>query len=308
MAGATIGGLDLGRLKARLDLAGGVLEVADLRGRMVDRPEGGGLPAPTEPPPAEGPLPRGGFRGRVRAELTGERSLQVEMEGAELPIAELLNVEPSLVPPSAPPTLRGLPIAGRLNVRASARGRGSESWDPHSWTLSGHAQMPEVAYRSTRLKDVSSRLAIEKGRLVLPDLSGRIGDAAFKGRLGIELAEPWPYDGELETGDLSCQELLGLVPNAPKSIKVEGTIAGRGDARGALKPWRIASSGQAKVAGLKVERFSVGDVPIRWTTQGETIAISAEEHQRVRRPGLGRGPRAGRRGSSDRGDGHPVEG
>ena len=129
MAGATIGGLDLGRLKARLDLADGILELADLRGRMVDRPGGGGRPPATEPPPAEGPLPRGGFRGRVRAELVGQRRSELEMEGVELPIAELINVEPAMVPPSAP-TVRGLPIAGRLTIQASAGAEGSDLSGP----------------------------------------------------------------------------------------------------------------------------------------------------------------------------------
>jgi translocation and assembly module TamB len=280
VAGATIGDLDVGRLKARLDLAGGILEVADLRGRMVDRPEGGGRPQATDPPPAEGPLPRGGFRGRVRAELTGERGLQIEMEGVELPIAELLNVSPSMVPPSAPPTLRGMPIAGRLTVRADARAKGRESWDPRTWTLSGHAEMPEVSYRATAVKDVSTKLAIERGRLVLSDLSGRLGEAALRGRLGLDLAEPWSYDAELEAGDVTCRELLGLIPHAPKSTEVAGTIGGRGEARGTLQPWRMASSGQAKVAGLKVGRVPIGDVPVRWTTRGETITVTAEEHQR----------------------------
>ena len=82
------------------------------------------------------------------------------------------------------------------------------------------------------------------------------------------------------TGDLPCQELLGLVPHPPKSVQLEGTIAGRGEARGALRPWRIASSGQAKVVGLKAGRVALGEVPVRWSTRGETIAVTAEEHQR----------------------------
>ncbi len=280
VAGATIGDLDLGRIRARLDLSGGILEVADLRGRMVDRPAGGGRPAATDAPPAQGPLPRGGFRGRVRAELTGDHGLEVNMEGVELPVAELLNVSPSIVPPSAPPTLRGIPIRGLLTIRAQAKAKGRDSWDPHTWTLAGHAQMPEVSYQTLTVKDVTTSLAIESGRLVLSDLAGHLGSATLKGRLALDLAKPWEYDADLDIGDLSCQGLIGLLPHAPKSTPVEGTIAGRGEARGTLEPWRIASSGRAKVAALKVGRVAIGDIPLEWTTRGETIAITAEEHQR----------------------------
>jgi translocation and assembly module TamB len=282
VAGATIGGLDVGRVKARLDLDGGVLAVTELRGRMVDRPRRGGRPEPTELPPAQGPLPRGGFRGQVRAELVGDRGLEVEMEGIELPVSELMNVSTELVPPSVPPTPRGLPINGLLTIHASARAKGSDSWDPGTWTLSGRAELPELSYRTAVVRNVTTKLAIDRGRLVLSDLSGRLGDAAFKGRLGIDLARPWPYDGELDTGDLPCRELIGLIPDASETVKakVEGTIAGRGEATGTWQPWRIASSGQAKIVGLKADRVTIGDVPVRWTTQGETIVVNAEEHQR----------------------------
>ena len=81
-------------------------------------------------------------------------------------------------------------------------------------------------------------------------------------------------------------------------FKLEGTIAGRGEAKGTLRPWRIASSGQAKVVGLKAGRVAIGDVPVRWSTRGETITVTAEEHQRyggrvsaeARVPVAGNGP------------------
>ncbi len=282
VSGAKVADLNLGRLKGRLDMADGIIEVADLSGRLLDRPEGGGRPPATEPPPAEGPLPRGGFRGRIRAAVVGDRNLEVDFEGAELPIADLAAAAPSLASPPRPPEAphEALPVSGRLTLHASGRSRGADPSDLRSWTLSGRAEMPEVSYQTTMVKDVSTNLAVENGRLVFSGLSARLGDAALKGRLGLDLAAPWSYNGELETGDLPCQELLGMIPHAPKSTKVEGTIAGRGEAQGTIKPWRVASSGQAKVAALKVGRVAIGDVPVRWATRGETITVTAEEHQR----------------------------
>jgi translocation and assembly module TamB len=142
--------------------------------------------------------------------------------------------------------------------------------------------MPELAYRKATVKQVTTDLAVDGGRLVLSDLSGRLGDTALKGRLALDLAAPWSYDGELDTGALSCRELLGAVPNVSGWFKsrIEGTIAGRGEARGTLNPWRFTSSGRAKVDDMRIDRVAIGDVPVRWTTQGDTIQIEAEEHQR----------------------------
>ena len=42
----------------------------------------------------------------------------------------------------------------------------------------------------------------------------------------------------------------------------------------------MASTGEAKVGGLKIGQVAIGDLPVRWATQGETITVTADEHQR----------------------------
>jgi translocation and assembly module TamB len=270
LAGASIGGLDLGRLMGRLDLREGVLELADLRGRLVDRPEGHGPPTATDPPPAEGPLPPGGFRGRVRADLAADRKIQLNFDGVELPVRDLVAAASS----------RDLPISGRLTIQATAEARGRELADARIWTLTGRARAPEVTYRKSTIRDVSTTISIEHGRLTLADVSARLGDATLKGRLGIELAAPWAYEGELDTGVLPLSELLSLLPHVPADFPVSGTVAGRGAVRGAVHPLRIESSGEARIAHFQAGRVPIGDLPIRWSTQGETILLSADEVQR----------------------------
>ncbi len=266
LAGASIGGLDLGRLKARFDMKEGVLEVADLRGRLVDR----GSPGATDPPEADGPLPPGGFRGRVRADLSGDRKIHVDFDVAELPIRELL----------APVSSRDLPLSGRVTLQASADVRGPALSDPRAWTGSGRARVPEVTYQKTTLRDVSTTFSIGHGRLALSDVKARLGDDPLQGRCGIDLAEPWAFEGELNTGDLPLRDLVALVPHVPENFPVSGTIAGRGTARGTIRPWRIESSGEARILHAQGGRFSIGDVPIRWTTSDENILLSAQEIQR----------------------------
>ncbi|HZW31592.1 MAG TPA: AsmA-like C-terminal region-containing protein, partial [Isosphaeraceae bacterium] len=270
LAGASISGLDLGRLRARLDLVGGVLEISDLRGRLVDRAEARGRPQATEPPPATGPLPPGGFRGRVRAELAADRDLHIDIEGVELPLGELLAVAP----------IRELPLSGRLTIQAAAAARGNSLADPRAWTLSGRAEMPEASYQEIVIRDLRTSLAIRRGRLTLPDLTARVGDSRLTGRLGIDLAEPWAYEAELDAGRLSCHDLLALIPHGSDPVHVAGTIAGRGAASGTLRPWRLESTGEARIGGLQVGRMTIGDLPLRWTTQGETITLTAQELQR----------------------------
>ena len=40
------------------------------------------------------------------------------------------------------------------------------------------------------------------------------------------------------------------------------------------------SSGQARIDHFQVDRLPIGDLPLRWTTQGETILVSVQELER----------------------------
>ena len=84
----------------------------------------------------------------------------------------------------------------------------------------------------------------------------------------------------MNLGDLPLRELIALVSHVPDERSISGTIAGRGAARGTIRPWRIESSGQARIVQSQVGRVSIGDVPIRWTTSNENILLSAVETHR----------------------------
>jgi len=120
------------------------------------------------------------------------------------------------------------------------------------------------------------------GKNELPDLSARVGNSPLTARLALDLAEPWSYEGELDASGLPCRDLLALIPHVPAPVRIAGTIAGRVEARGTFRPWRMESSGQARIDHFQVDRLPIGDLPIRWTTQGETIAVAAEELERER--------------------------
>lgn len=300
MAGVSIGELDLGRLKGRLEMNDGFLEIADLRGRIIDQPEKGARAPQTEPPPASGPLPPGGFRGRIRSAVVGHQRTEIEIDALELPLDELATALPSLVtppkPPEAPP--KAVPLSGRLTLKGSGQARGGNLTDPHAWTASARGAMPDVAYLSTVLKDVSFKLAVDDGRMTFADVKGKLGDADLHGRGNVELTQPYPFEGRLETTDLPCRELATLLSSGSSSTKLEGIIAAKGEANGTVQPRRVASSGAAEIKDLKVDNMPIGDLPVHWKTEGDVILITAEEHQRyggkvsaeARVPSSGSGP------------------
>ncbi len=300
MAGVSIGELDLGRLRGRLEMNDGFLEIADLRGRIIDQPEQGARAPQTEPPPASGPLPPGGFRGRIRSAVVGNQWTEIDIDALELPLDEMATAIPSLArplkPPEAPP--KALPLSGRLTLKGSGQARGGNLSDPRAWTASARGKMPEVAYESTVFKDVSFNLAVDDGRMTFDDVKGKLGDADLRGRGNVGLAQPYPFESRLQTTDLPCHELADLLSSGSSSTRLEGTIAARGEANGTVQPRRVASSGEAEIEDLKVDNMPIGDLPVHWKTQGDVIQITAVEHQRyggkvsaeARVPSRGNGP------------------
>src|SRR5205823_439943 len=104
----------------------------DFRGRLVDSPAGGrdNPPKPTEPAPARGPLPPGGFRGKLRAELSPPGLLSAWFEGNQLPLGEL----------AAPTMPRPTPLAGLVTLSAEARARVASLSEPKAWSVKGRAE------------------------------------------------------------------------------------------------------------------------------------------------------------------------
>jgi len=287
LARASIGGLDLGRLDARFDLGGGVLDVADLRGRIAE----GTAPETTDPPPSDGPLPTGGFRGKVRAELESPRSIRAEFDGHELPIAGL-----AAMAWAGPP-----PVRGAVTVHASAGASGGTLSDPRAWKISGRLECPEVSYRSARFLKVSTDLALDRGRLVLPDLSAHLGPHPLKGRLAIDLEGARSFDAGLDAAGFPLEDLLALLPGGSGKVRISGTVATKAEASGTLSPRSIESRGVARIDRFEVGRIPIGNLPLRWETRGDSIVLTAREVQRF-------GGRIDAEAKVPTGGGRPIEG
>jgi translocation and assembly module TamB len=269
LKGAKIAGVDLGRLEARLDLEDGVLALTDFRGRLVDQP-GGPIhktPAPSEPVAAEGPLPPGGFRGRLRAELSPPGPLTASIQGNQLPLGELL--EPAT---HGPP-----PASGRITLDAEAQGRVDALGDSGAWAVKGRVESVQVRYRGTTLDAVSTAFALKEGHLELPDLEARMGGRPLQAQLKVDLAAPYAFSGHVDLTGWSVPAMLALIPGAPASMPLDGTLTTRAEAAGTLTPWTIRTRGAGRLDQVRVGPLRLGELPFKWSTEGEAILVSVVE-------------------------------
>ncbi|MDR3632686.1 MAG: AsmA-like C-terminal region-containing protein [Isosphaeraceae bacterium] len=261
--------VDVGTLSARIDLADGVLELKKLRGRLVNRPNGGpdNPPEALPPVPAEGPLPTGAFRLDLRAELSPPGKLSARVEGNALPLGEL----------AAPVLPRPTPLSGLVSLHAAADADLGRAADPKAWNVSGRAQSVEVAYRGTILDSLAFGFALKDGRLDVSELSARMNGQPLSARLALGLDPPHAFDGVLDVAGWDVASVVSLLPSVPRPAPVSGNLTAKAGAKGTLAPLRLETKGDGRFDRFRAGPVALGAVPFRWTTEGDTIVVSGVE-------------------------------
>jgi translocation and assembly module TamB len=271
LKGAHIFGVDLGHLTARLDLTNGVLDLKDFRGLLVDRPDGGvaNRPPTTPPVPETGPLPPGGFRAHMHAELAPPGRFSAHLRGEQLPLTEL----------AAPVLSDANQVGGFLTINAQAEANVSTLADPKTWALSGRLESERVRYQTASLDAISTRFSIEDGRLDLLELSAQLGGNPLRADLELGLTAPFDFRGTLEVSGWEIADALALIPGEPRPAPAGGRVTAKARAKGTLAPWRLETQGEGRVDKFRAEGVELGNVPIRWGTVDGVIEVRGVDAQ-----------------------------
>lgn len=265
LTGASIGGVDLGRLAAKFALVKGVLDLDDLSGQLVERPAGSAeSPPPATPPhPVGAPLAAGGFRGTLRAELSPAGKLTARFEAHELPLSEL----------AAPFFPRPTPVGGRLSANFEADGDVAHLGDPRSWSVRGRIESEQIRYRNATLDTVATGFTVDGGRLDLPDLAARLGGNPLHASLSMDLSGARAFSGRVDVQGWAIERVLALVPGMPSPSPASGSVDARVAFRGTLQPLTFTSDGTVVVHSATVEAIPLGDVKADWATAGDEVVV-----------------------------------
>ena len=263
LKGASIAGVDLGAVEAKVDLEKGVLDLSELRGQLVDRPDG----SPANPPPAtelsprQGPLTRGAFRGQLHAEIAPPGKITAHFEGDALPIGEV--AAPVLPNPS--------PLSGAVSVAVDVAADGAHLDDPKTWSVSGRLDAASVRYRDTVLSRLTTTIRLTDGRVTLPDLAATLEGHPLKARLSAAVVVPYAFEASVDAADWDLDAVLAFVPSLPRPAPVGGRLTVRVAARGTLRPQSLAVDGDGLIKSFRAGPVMLGDLPIRWRTEGNVI-------------------------------------
>ncbi|GAC1470850.1 MAG: hypothetical protein NVSMB9_16380 [Isosphaeraceae bacterium] len=259
--------VDLGHLSAHVDMSEGTLALSDIRGRLVDHPNGG----PNNPPravgeetPRTGPLPAGGFRGTLRAGFVPIGQLTAHFEGVEVPLGEI----------AAPALPRPTPLSGLASLKIDASVDLNATKDPSAWTISGQVRSRAIQYKDRAdLDAVAATFDLKKGHLEVTELTARLREKPLNGRLEIDLKPPHAFQGHVNLTSWDVAEVLDWVPRAPKPAPVMGLVSARADAKGTLNPLVMRTEGQGQFDRFVAGPIALGTIPFSWSTPGETVVV-----------------------------------
>ena len=263
---AHIAGIDIGHAEAQLDLEDGVLDLSKFQGQLVDRPQGDMLhPAPsTKPIPDQGPLPSGGFRAQVHANLSPAGPISAHLEARDLPLGEL----------AAPYLPKPTPLSGLVDAEISVHGDLARATEPAAWAASGRIASREITFETARLDAVSTTFQVQDARLHLTDLNASLDEKPLKGEGQLALTPPYAYTATLDVSAWDLTHLLALIPSMPRTSPISGAVTAEAKAEGNLSPFRVETSGTGTLADLLATGVPLGNVPFRWSTGAEAIEMN----------------------------------
>ena len=266
---ASIDHVDLGLVATHVEFANGVLKLIDFRGHFVDKPSGDAKtpPPPTSLPPMVGPLPAGGFRANLHAEIAPKGLITTLIEGDHLPLGEIF------APVFPVPT----PLSGELTTKVEVKGDLARLDDPKAWTLDGHADSRRIKYRSAILDRIATEVHIKDGRVDLKDLSASLKGHPLEVTGGLDLSPPFTYSAKLSVESWQLAEVLGFVPGLPTPAPASGVVDARGEVSGTLRPFAVETRGGARILSAKALTSDLGNVVFKWATEGDVIALTGIE-------------------------------
>jgi translocation and assembly module TamB len=270
----SIGGVRPGPLRARVGLDRGVLALNDLTGRLAEVNDGtmaNGRMTEARPPdfrssPEAAPLPPGGFRIDLRAELDPQGKLSAKVEGRALPLARLAE--------AASGKVEG--VSGAVDAQGVAEGDLEHAGDSKAWAVRGKLRGDRLAIERLTLDRVAADVRLADGKLTLDPLAADLDRQPLRASVAAELSKPYAFEAKLDVEDWDVARLASAVPALARGPELAGRLRAKGTAEGTLEPREIRTNGAGLLQGAQAGDVDVGDVPFAWRTEGETIRLRVD--------------------------------
>jgi uncharacterized protein involved in outer membrane biogenesis len=246
-----LAGVKVEAVDADFEYKGGVLDLTNLTGRF--------FAAEKSKDPAAGTF-RG--TGKLQVAPLGELSAAVTLD--RVPLSAVAGEAAARVP-----------FDGTLSGKLTARAPADKLKDLASVQGNGTLSSDRMSAYGLSLTQVSASVQLAGGVVRLSDLQGKLEGTPITASAELKIDGAFPFQGQLmlKDWDLSAlQKLAGQTKESP--LPVSGSFTTSVDVQGALRPFKLAASGDASTAGLKVNTFHVSSGKLHWETDGARVNLT----------------------------------
>lgn len=245
-----LAGVKVEAIGADFEYKAGVLDLTALTGRFSVA-EMGKDPA------------AGTFRGTGKLQVAPLGELSAEVTLDRVPLSAVAGEAVARLPfdGTFSGKLRARAPAGKLKDLASVQGDGTLSSDRMS------------AY-GLSLTQVTASVQLAGGVVRLHDLKGKLEGTPITASAELKLDGAFPFQGQVMLKDWDLSALQKLAGQTNASLPVSGSFTTSVDVQGALSPFKLAASGDASTAGLKINTFHVSSGKLHWETDSARINLT----------------------------------
>ncbi len=166
-----------------------------------------------------------------------------------------------------------------MTVDGTARGEVARLGEAAAWQGQANIQADRITYQGATLDTLAAQLSLRDGRLNVPKLAANLNGQPLTGAGELGVAAPYPFNVKLDVSKWDISDVLSLVPNAPKSVPIDGAITAVLEASGQLAPRTVRVDGQGRIANLQASQVTIGDVPFRVATEKDAIVLDVVDAQ-----------------------------
>jgi AsmA-like C-terminal region len=246
-----IAGVQIEHVQAGLDVRDGVLQLANVTGRLAD-------PAP----PAVGPPASGRFEGAARVQLFPAGDLTVHGTFADVPVAQLGRWFAAA----------DGALGGQLSGDVFFRGPLQRLDKPETWQATAHVESDRLTYQDWEVGNVSGACRLQDGVLATTGLTGDLEGLPWRGDGHLDLKPPYPYAVNVHllpgTAPTRLTEKLGAL------VSVRGDVSASAALDGTLQPLRVTCGGTAMASAVTLAGLRLDTVRLRWARQGASLRLT----------------------------------
>jgi hypothetical protein len=246
--------IELDELEGTMDYSEGVLRLQEVQARITGSGPGGSRDPVRQ---ATGTL-----QGTARLQLVPLGELTADLKLNQIPLSRLAGLAGA---------------AGRVDGSFSgtvvAHVPAAQLKAVNSWEATAKITDSPLHVFGWTVQDGQGEVRLKQGLLSAVSLRAKLEGAEIVGSGELQLANPYPYRGQIALHDWDLTSIQHLDPKFRPATPIEGQFSTSLEAQGSILPPTLSSTGKGKAHDVTVYGMKFKDLSYAWQSDGDQVRV-----------------------------------